>query len=428
MIVAFLVYQLVAVLVFVLALPFVLLRLALHPAEMRERLGMANGNGASEPLAHAGRARSIWLHAASLGEVEALRSFVEAVAPELREEAIVTVTSVSARRQAPGRLNGLPVSYAPLDFWFALGPFLGRVQPRGLVLFETELWPTLLTLCARRQVPVLLLSARVSDRNRLRHPALRWLLSPFTRSIVAAGAQRDVDARRLRALGVRNVHVTGNLKYRLAPIRPAPPDPSLPFLWTAGSVRRGEERIFETVRNAPGRAVIAPRHLRETEAWERAARARSVALVRRSSLSGDPTTILAHWPESAEALLLDTHGELREWYRLSSAAFVGGTWVPIGGHNLFEPAGLGCPVAFGPRHEAVADAADLLIAHAGGICAESPAVLSQWLVRLAENADLRASAREGAFRAAEELASGVSETRKYLEREPACRWLALPTT
>jgi 3-deoxy-D-manno-octulosonic-acid transferase len=150
-----------------------------------------------------------------------------------------------------------------------------------------------------------------------------------------------------------------------------------------------------------------------------------VRVVRRSALAGDPRAIVDQWPAETQALLLDTHGELRDWYRLSFAAFVGGTWAPLGGHNLFEPAGVGCPVAFGPRHEAVADAADLLLAHGGGICVESPSALAQWLFALLEDAERRASAREGAFRAAEDLASGVGETRAFLEREPACRWLAL---
>jgi 3-deoxy-D-manno-octulosonic-acid transferase len=331
--------------------------LALRPGEagasMRERLGDLP----------AGLPRGlVWIHAASVGEITALAPFLRELASRRRTRIALSVMTLTGRRRAKA-LFRVPVVQAPLD---APGParrWLDRAAPKALIVAETELWPVWLGAASAR-CPVIWLNGRISDRSwrayRMAAPLMRGFLSRFAGLAVIS----SVDARRVIRLGARpdRVVVTGNLK--VDALAPAAPPRDLPRgRWiVAGSTRPGEERAvleaYQAVRrrHPDVRLCLAPRHLSRTREVEGLVRAAGLTPARRSSGVLRP----------GDVLVLDSIGELAAVYRLATVAFVGGTLVPIGGHNVLEPAIAGVPVLFGPHTANVREYAEGLVRAGGG--------------------------------------------------------------
>ncbi len=314
----------------------------------------------------AGPEAETWWHAASLGEVAALEPILTLAHRHGAAGRFVVTTSTVTGRRAAESLWGEAVSLAPLDLPRAMGRAFARRRPRSLVLVETELWPNWLIEARRRGTAVSVVNGRISDRAFPRYRHLAGLFRPLLAGLRAVAARSDVDADRFIGLGAPGdaVRVTGNLKHdRLAEAAPA----SLPWtgaaVWTVGSLRPGEERAvlaaFETLRGAHPdlRLVLALRHPDAWNALDRDLERRGLRAARRSRPAAAD--------ERAEVLIVDTHGELPGLYAASTAAFVGGTLVPVGGHNVLEAAVGGAPVLFGPYLANVAEDAEALLA-AGG--------------------------------------------------------------
>lgn len=415
-------YQTGATLLCLLASPYLGWRLLRHPSEMRERFG--------SDAAPAPRGR-IWIHAASLGEVEAVATLLRA-RPSLAGEAVLTVTSVSARRLASARLGSIPVRFAPLDLWFVVPRVVARLEPRALILIETELWPLLLQLATRRRIPMALLSGRISRKHRSRlrlHGSMLRRLLPRT---LAVGAQTEDDASAFRGLGLVDVTVTGNLKHRLPEGAHVEPRPFADggFLWVAGSLRRGEEFVLDAV-SPRARLVLVPRHLREIARFEEALRVRRLRYRLRSDESlrelALPATGGRAGLETAraqlftrlaeeEVLLVDRQGELNAWYAMADAAYLGGTGVPIGGHNLFEPLAQSVPTAFGPHRANIEALADLALAQDAARETPDAPALSRWLAELSEDSSRRKARAEAAFGVAQLASGSVDASIHLLER------------
>lgn len=480
-------YQVLATVALLVAAPYLLWRAWVHPQEMRERLAWGGGRssgwepraqgpggsapsiGGTAPLSGGpapasdrttpgsdgataisresarDAARPLWLHAASLGELESLRALWETPLRAPTGPLLITVLSVSARRRAEAIApNGASVRFAPLDVWFAVLPFLRRERPRALILVETELWPLTLALCHLGGIPVALVSGRLSARRWRRTRLLAPLLRPLLRRLAGCAVQSADDAERFRFLGASSLEVTGNLKYRLAD-GPAPrPLGDGRFVFVAGSVRLGEEDVIEASRVPGVLCVLAPRHLREREHWVGACEARGVRWVARSGVeievpsasgpwaAGSATSLRERLDRALRAneagdrpvLLVDRHGELASWYAAADAAFVGGTLVPIGGHNLFEPARCGVPVAFGPHTGGVEDAVEPLLRLGGGARVRNGVELADWVTRLRTDAAAAARGSAGAAAAARALAQGAGRTLDFLGRFP---WFGAPS-
>ena len=316
----------------------------------------------------------VWLHAVSVGEVQACAPLVEALHrrhPQL-PLTVTTFTPTGAARARALFGNVAEVRYVPYDLPGAVRRFLKRVDPRLAVIFETELWPNLYRECGRRRVPLVLASARVSERSLGRYRRLGALFRDALSQAAIVAAQGEADAARFRALGADagSTHVTGNLKFdfevpedlpergrrlrsRYAPGR---------ALWVAGSTHEGEEAAVleaqhEVRRSHPDALlVIAPRHpARFAQVAQGLAQA-GVPFTRRSDGGGAAAST------APVALLLDSLGELLEFYAAADVAFVGGSLVPVGGHNLLEPAALGVPVLTGPHNGNGPEVARLLVA------------------------------------------------------------------
>jgi len=317
----------------------------------------------------------IWVHAVSVGEIQAAAALVT----ELRNRypqtpvLVTTFTPTGADRARTLFRDAADVRYLPFDLPGSVRRFLDRTRPRLAVIMETELWPNLYRRCRLRRIPLVIASARLSRRSTDRYRRLGALFKETVAGGVVVAAQGEKDAERFRALGTpeERTYVTGNLKFDFTlPADTVPRGKALReryalrrFVWVAGSTHGGteEEAVLDAHRRVcavhPGTLlVLAPRHpnrFGEVAAWlER----QGVAFVRRSAPAPE------HAPSvEASVLLLDTLGELLYFYAAAEVAFVGGSLAPIGGHNLLEPAALGLPVLTGPNNSNGEDVARLLL-------------------------------------------------------------------
>lgn len=392
---------------FRLLLPFIFLRLLWRsratPAYRRrwgERLGFAPSGDDSDARGVAERV--IWLHAVSLGETLASRPLVEFLLAECPGiPVLVTTTTPTGSRQVRA-LFGDRVRhvYAPLDTPGAVGRFLARYQPRLLLLMETELWPNLLHACRQRDCPVLLANARLSERSRRGYARLGRSGAELLACVTHVACQSEDDAARFAALGVPDsrLSVCGNIKFDLAVdadlsarVRAlvAEWDCADRFVVVAASTHAGEDEAvlaaFAALRRAvPGALlVLVPRHPERFEAALALCREAGWRTCRRSrGESPDART---------DVLLGDTVGELRLLLGAADVAFVGGSLVPRGGHNLLEPAALGVPVLSGPSLYNFAAVRDLLLAGGALQLVTDGARLGDMLCDLARHPERRAA-------------------------------------
>ena len=338
---------------------------------------------------------SIWVHAVSVGEVLAARTLLAELRsryPRLRLYlSTTTLTGQQLARRSVGDVDG--VFYFPFDWAFSVRRTLDRVKPRLFVMIETEIWPNLLRECRRRGVRTVLVNGRISyrafPRYRLIRPFFRRVLDDIDRFCV----QGDEAARRLVELGAdpSRITVTGSLKFDALDV--APPGrgrqrvlrffrlpPHRPVL-VAGSTVKGEEtaviRAFNLLRTRGGAPllVIAARQPERFEEVERLCRQEGLSTVRRTELpiEAEPR---------ADAVILDTIGELAELYQIGTVVFVGGSLVPAGGHNILEPAVFGKPIVFGPHMENFAEIADTFLANGAAVQVRSPRELDEAVVGL----------------------------------------------
>jgi len=374
---------------------------------------------------------SIWVHAVSVGEVLAARTILADLRrayPRLRLFlSTTTLTGQQLARRSVGDVDG--VFYFPFDWAFSVRRTLDRVRPRLFVMIETEIWPNLLRECRRRGVRTVLVNGRISYRSfpryRLIRPFFRRVLDDVDRFCV----QGDEAARRLEQLGADpgRITVTGSVKFDALDVAPPPGrgrqrvlrffrfSPNRPVL-VAGSTLRGEEtaviRAFNLLRHRvaqrpdepaqgggrsatadrPGSPllVIAARQPERFDEVERLCRQEGLSTVRRTELPIDAEP-------RADAVVLDTIGELAELYQIGTVVFVGGSLVPGGGHNILEPAVFGKPIVFGPHMENFAEIADAFLANGAARQVRSARELDEAIVGLmgdpVRRAQLGAAAR-----------------------------------
>jgi 3-deoxy-D-manno-octulosonic-acid transferase len=344
----------------VLGAPYWLLRMA---TSGRYRAGLAGrlGRVPQELRAAVAGRRVIWIHAVSVGEVMAATQLIRELRADLPDWVIaVSTTTETGQRLARERLAGSPVFYLPLDFKFSVRRYLRVLQPKLVVLMESELWPRMIAECASSGIPMAVVNARISDRSLPRYLRLRRLWRPLLEKIALFLAQSDESAARLLKIGAPSdrVIVTGNLKYDVRVTE----ETALTKLLRAqlsdarvvvcGSTLEGEERMlldaWPAVVAAEPRAVmvLAPRHPDRFAAVAGTVAASGFAMIRASELRERPAAIAP-----GSIVLLDTIGDLAAVYSLGSVAFVGGSLVARGGHNPLEPAQFGVPVLMGPSFE-----------------------------------------------------------------------------
>jgi 3-deoxy-D-manno-octulosonic-acid transferase len=317
--------------------------------------GLAERFGYGPPVS----APTVWLHAVSLGEMSAAAPLIRGIRARYPQLPLLLTTATPAGRGRAQALFGdmVDVRFLPYDTAGSVQRFLARIEPRLAIIMETELWPNLFRECARRGVPVVLASARLSAKSVSRYRRLGKLFSGVFTANVLVAAQSAEDAERFQSIGSAQsrTHVSGNVKFDLQ-LDPGILDQGRRLrseyggarpVWIAGSTHAGEE---EQVLEAHARLLadrpnalllLVPRHKDRFVAVAELLARRGVRFARRSS-SAVPAA------DGSEVLLVDTVGELARLYASADVAFVGGSLVPIGGHNLLEPAALGLPVLTGP--------------------------------------------------------------------------------
>jgi len=352
-------YSALLALLLLITLPYWLLQMLRHG---KYRAGLRQRLGAVPEKLRARRAGTIWVHAVSVGEVVAASAVIEALRREFpRHRVVVSTTTSTGQRLAAKKFGDEDVFYFPLDFAFAVRPYLDALRPELCVIAETEFWPNFLRLAKSAGAHISVINCRISDRSLRGYRRLRWWLGKAMANMDLFVAQTEEDRRRLVAIGADGAKVTvaGNLKFDVDP-------PAMPAIvaslrskigeaglaWPiliCGSTLEDEEApllaAFHNILATYPRAVmiLAPRHPERFAEVSALVEKLGFRLLRRSLWSGEPL--------AGGVLLLDSIGELAAIYSLATIAFVGGSLVPRGGHNILEPALYGVPIVTGTHYE-----------------------------------------------------------------------------
>ncbi|HEY3971840.1 MAG TPA: 3-deoxy-D-manno-octulosonic acid transferase [Candidatus Sulfotelmatobacter sp.] len=363
-------YSLALALGMIVSLPYWLYQIFRHGKYRRglaERMGSvpARLTKAAESQSH----RAIWVHAVSVGEVLAVSGLIEQMRRSFPQYRVfLSTTTDTGQELARKRFGEENVFYFPLDFAFAIRPYLRGLKPELVILAETEFWPNFLRLAHASGARIAVVNARISDRSWPRYARFRWSLRRMLEHVDLFLAQTSDDAERLQSIGAdaARVQVTGNLKFDVSLPSPPPIVNSLrrslaaegagPVL-VCGSTVDDEEppllKAFENLRVPHPRAVmiLAPRHPQRFDEVAILIQQLGIPSRRRSQWRGESL--------AGRIFLVDTIGELAALYVLADVAFVGGSLVPRGGHNIIEPAQHGVAVVTGNHTENFRDIVSL---------------------------------------------------------------------
>lgn len=342
-----------------LLLPLILLRLwwrgRLNPAyksRIKERFGYLQSVIPAGPY--------IWVHAVSVGEVVAAVPLIHAIQAQWPDQSILFTTTTPTGSERVKALLGNSVYhiYFPYDFPDVINRFFNYVKPKILILLETEFWPNVLLACNKQKVPVFVANARLSEKSANGYGRCKFLLTKMLQSIILVAAQTAVDVERFAKIGIaaEKIHIAGNLKFAISLDKNLVPTAQKMrehwgkerFVWVAASTHVGEEEIILAVHQQlltqipNALLILVPRHPERFENVAKSCENLNLNFVRRSH-----DQLPNH---NTQVFLADSMGELMQWYAASDVAFVGGSLVPIGGHNLLEPAALGLPILIGPYY------------------------------------------------------------------------------
>ena len=393
----YLVYEVALYLVLILGLPFFLLR-GKYTSTFAERMGHYRG---------AARAHDVWIHAVSVGETLAAKPVVDAMLRLRPSTSIVfTTTTATGQAQAKKLFPFATVTYFPLDFSVAVKRFLNHHRPRVFAAMETEIWPNATRLSATRGVRLVLANGRISDRSFPRYRMFRAVVARVLRHYNAILAREVQDAARFRAIGATNVEVAGNVKFDYVPDeRPLEFDllalaAGRPIVVLGSTMEGEDEALLPHVLSLGAFVVVAPRKPDRFDVV-----AGLAPMMRRSTAAARP-------PHSI--LLLDTIGELARVYRYATAAFIGGSLVPTGGHNPIEAAAVGVPTCFGPHMSNFREIASVFLRDGAAQEVQSAGDVAAFFRRMIDDDGARGSIGEKARRAVAENRGAAERTARRI--------------
>jgi 3-deoxy-D-manno-octulosonic-acid transferase len=391
----------------------------------REKFGQRLGNYDAHLRARLYWKKSIWLHAVSVGEVTIalkLARQIRILKPDVH--CVLTTTTTTgfafANQNAP---DWIEVMYSPLDFWPIMRRAFAAIRPTAIILVEAEVWPNLVAEAHARKIPIALVNARLSPRSEKRFRMFRSFVAPTFRLLDAICVQNLEDLERWRVLGVEadRIHHVGSIKYDP---QNAEIDPGLPAAILArfglekrtvifgGSTHSGEEKVLAEVFLALRKdfvdllLILAPRHTERTAEIQRELEAIGFHVALRSQLPVlDP---------SLDCLLIDSTGELRDWYGVATLAFIGKSLLARGGQNPAEAILAGKPVVFGPHMENFAVLADTLVTQRGALQVNSATELQLAMSALLANPDDREEMARNARKALDTHRGAAARTAQLI--------------
>lgn len=414
-----------------LASPFILIILL---AKGRCRRGFSQRFGFTSPAIVRDQRPLVWIHAVSLGESVAVAPLVKELHRRHPDHRFVVSTVTETGREAvEQRLTGIAEHiYAPLDFPWVVSKLIGKLRPVLYVFVETELWPNILRKIHERGIPAVMVNGRISTGSfaRQQWKPIRYVYRTMLHQLSLCLMQSERDVERIVSLGADPTAVrrVGNIKFD----QPMPDQAGVRSLRTAlrladaervfvaGSTHPGEEEaILEGYRRLVVRVpsavlIVAPRHIERIAQLESVVRTSGFQVLRRSSMGEGGAAALS----GPRVVLLDSRGELATVYSEAEVAYVGGTLVPVGGHNLLEPAAWGKPVLFGPHTDHCQEIATLLLEAGGGLRVADVEELSKRLIHLFEHQDARAEIGRKARQVVENNRGALRSTLEAIESLP----------
>lgn len=412
-------------LIFSLALPFVLLRLYWrgfrapeYRRRWRERLGYYPG----EPLDDV-----VWFHAVSVGEAEAAFPLIRLMLsnyPDLRVLVTCTTPTGSARIQTV-LADQVQHVYLPYDLPWIVERFMQQFRPRLAVFLEKEVWPNLFAACAERQIPLFIVNARLSSRSARAYQKIPSLIGPALRYATLIAAQTEDDRTRFVTIGAdaERVQVLGNIKFDLT----IDDDVLLAgrllkqqmfagrLVWIIASSHHDEESqlfpVYKTLKSQIPHLLlmIAPRHPERFQSVAKLCAEQGLTVVCRSSGQAVDT--------ATDIYLADSMGELKMLYASADVAFVGGSLVPVGGHNVLEPAAVGVPVLFGSQMFNFQDVADRMLQARAALQCHSADAVGAAILNIQQSAELREQLAENAKRFVQVNQGATARVRQLLVQQ-----------
>lgn len=328
-------------------------------ASLKERIGRVP----RQKLAGLAGGRRFWVHAVSVGEVRAAQPLIRAVKTFDPSARVILSCVTFTGHQIAQTIDEVDLAiFLPFDLPFIVNRVLRKISPDVIIIIETELWPNFILCAHRKKIPLVLANGRISRKSFTRYLPVKSVISRLFECFSAICVQDVTSARRMRKIGapVDKIHVTGNMKFDLVAETPdenswAVQLQSSPvlrgrFIWVGGSTRSGEEELLVECHcdllqaGLPSFLVLAPRHPERSSAIGQLLDHARVPFVLLSDLQKR-----LQIPLDCQSLIVDTVGELKNFYAIAEVVFVGGSLVPRGGHNILEPACFGKPVLFGPH-------------------------------------------------------------------------------
>lgn len=350
----------------------------------------------------------IWIHSVSLGETRAVAPLITELRKRFPDMRLLLTNGTATGREAGRTLlqEGDIQVWQPWDSIGAVTRFLDTFQPRIGLLMETEVWPNLTALCAERQIPLCLVNARFSDKSLRQALRMQWLARPAYSALHAVWAQTLADANRLKEIGAPVRGVMGNFKFDVTPdpaqlekgrawrgIRPMQNRPIIAFT----NSREGEEALFlDAIKEIQGvQWLLVPRHPQRFDAIAALCVEKGFSVSRRSQWANNNKDA----PESADIgdiWLGDSMGEMALYYGMADAALLGGSFAPLGGHNLIESTACECPIVMGLHTFNFAQAAELAVAAGAGFVRDGMQAAVQTAVHIAQSPTELEKARHAA--------------------------------
>ncbi len=347
-----------------------------RPVALAERLGFLPAAALAEIAGDA----TIWVHAVSVGETLAVRPLLKAIKEQYPERKLIISSTTETGRGVAAKLPEADLCiYFPFDFAAASRRLIKSIKPDLVIIVETEIWPNFLRQLQYSGIPAVMVNGRISDRSYASYLRFSWIFRQVLRNFSTLCMQSAEDARRIIAIGApqEKVLLTGSLKYDLPVASSTGSDisklkeqfaiPAGLAVFTAGSTHQGEdEPVISAYQDllATGTEsllVLVPRHPERTAAVAGLLQRAGIQVTLRSEVASRTTPFA-----SGEVLLVDTIGELMRFYAMSRVVFVGGSLVPVGGHNLLEPASLGVPMLYGPHMNNFREIAAMVESYAAG--------------------------------------------------------------